>query len=105
MGDPRKTQKEGSWKMTDRERIENLFKLYWDVAGEPLATATLVLAQIVTEAVENIDHRIALGIRYGLFGTETNSTASVDTAASRVGGGLEAFADAINNAKIKISDR
>ncbi len=91
--------------MADRERIENLFEINWDVTKEPLAAALLVLAQIVTEGVEHIDHHIALGIRYGLFGADAADNASVDTAASRVNDGLETLANAIDDADLKISDR
>lgn len=85
----------------DRKWIESLFESYREKTGEPLAASLLVLAQIVTEAVNRSDHKIALGIRVGLFGTESSESASVDTAAARVGDGLEALADSIDGSGLK----
>jgi len=83
--------------MADRKRIENLFDSYRDEAGEPLAAAILVLAQSIEEAVDRIDHKIALGLRYGLFGTDAKPTVSIND-------GLEALANSIDEADLKISE-
>jgi len=89
--------------MEHEKRIKSLFESYWEEAQEPLATAILVLCQTITEAVDRSDHKIALGIRVGLFGNKSGGSASVDTSASRVGDGLEALANAIDNAGLKLS--
>ena len=67
--------------MTDREKIEGLYGFYWDVAKEPLATAVLVLTHITAEAVTRLDHKVALGVRHGLFGSDAPDDASLLTVA------------------------
>jgi hypothetical protein len=87
--------------MEHRKRIESLFDSYWEETKESLAASLLVLSQIITEAVDRSDHKIAVGIRVGLFGTGNDDSPSVDTAASRVGDGLEALAESIDGSGLK----
>ncbi len=87
--------------MEHEKRIESLFESYWEKTREPLAASLLVLSQIITEAVDRSDHKIAVGIRVGLFGTGDDESPSVDTAVSRVGDGLEALADSIDGSGLK----
>ena len=91
--------------MEDKRHVRELFdSMKYETEDEPLPAAILTLSVVIGEAVERIGREIAMGIRAGLFGADASSSASVDIAASRVGDGLEALANTIDDADLRLSN-
>ena len=47
---------------------------YFELTGDPIAASILCLTDTVKEESEKLDHKICMGVRHGLFGSEAKDT-------------------------------
>lgn len=57
--------------------IKEDFQYYLELSNDPVAASILCLTEAVNCNTEKLDHKICMGIRHGLFGSEAKDDESL----------------------------
>jgi hypothetical protein len=80
--------------MNSFEKVVSIFEaITKETSNNDVAAAILTFTAILYECSEELDHRICLGIRHGLFGSKTPNDTSISLDIENIFNGLCEIAD------------
>jgi len=78
--------------MTSEEKVQRIFGWMLELTGnEQLPAAILTACVVGQDLLQDLDHKLCLGLRYGLYGIDANDRASILNISTDLIDGLESL--------------